>query len=361
VVTGALSLLGSWIIGFLAVVGMFILLIAPHEGGHFAFAKLFKVNVIEFSLGMGTKLWSATRAGTLYALRLLPIGGYVRLGGMEPGDYDTPNGFHSKSAWQRILVLLGGPAANFLLAAIIATGLALTQVNYDPGKVEYVIKPSPAYDAGIRPGDRIQSVDGKKLSNPTDIRSAVANSNGNAVTVIVRKSDGRTVTLSLVPLYNDTERRAVIGVGTSAIVTPADAVTLGVTFPITASIGISVGIYQLASGQIPGGLLGPEGATGAIGIGYLTVQAAHAGWFEWLNVLALLSVALGLANLLPLPALDGGRIVVVLLEKLRGRPFDREKEMQFQRFGLVALLALVAFIAYFDIQRIVNHQFPGIR
>jgi regulator of sigma E protease len=355
------NLLAGWIIGFFAVVGMFILLIAPHEGGHFAFAKLFKVNVIEFSLGMGNRLWSATRGGTLYALRLLPIGGYVRLGGMEAGDYDTPNGFHTKSAWQRILVLLGGPMANFLLAAIIASGLALTQVNSDPGKVEYVIKPSPAYDAGIRPGDRIQSVDGRKLTNPTDIRSAVANSNGSPVTVVVRKADGRLVTLSLVPQYNDTEKRAVIGVGTSSLVTPADALAVGATFPLTASIGIVAGIVQLASGQIPGGLLGPEGATGAIGIGYITVQAAQAGWFQWLNVLALLSVALGLANLLPLPALDGGRIVVVLLEKLRGKPFDREKEMQFQRYGLVALLALVAFIAYFDIQRIVNHQFPGIR
>jgi len=354
------SLLLGWVVGFFAVVGMFILLIAPHEGGHFAFAKLFKVNVIEFSLGMGTKLWSATRGGTIYALRLLPIGGYVRLGGMEPGDYNIPDGFHSKAAWQRILVLLGGPFANIVLAALIATGLALTQVNSDPGKVEYVVKPSPAYDAGIRPGDRIQSVDGRTLTNPADIRNAVSNSAGNPVTVVVLKSDGRTQTLSLVPMYNDAEKRSVIGVGTSSLVTPGDALLVGVTFPLTTSIGIVLGIYQLASGQIPGGLLGPEGATGAIGIGYLTIQAAKAGWFEWLNVLAVLSVALGLANLLPLPALDGGRIVVVLLEKIRGRAFDREKEMQFQRYGLVALLALIAFIAYFDIQRIVNHQFPGL-
>ena len=91
------------------VAGMFLLLIGPHEAGHFLFAKLFKVRVIEFSIGAGTKLWSVTRGGTLYAIRLLPILGYVRMGGMEAGDFDAPNGFHSKPAWQRIVILAGGP------------------------------------------------------------------------------------------------------------------------------------------------------------------------------------------------------------------------------------------------------------
>src|ERR1700687_5161925 len=87
------------------VAGMFLLLIGPHEAGHFLFAKLFKVRVIEFSIGAGTKLWSVTRGGTLYAVRLLPILGYVRMGGMEAGDFDAPHGFHSKPAWQRIVIL----------------------------------------------------------------------------------------------------------------------------------------------------------------------------------------------------------------------------------------------------------------
>jgi regulator of sigma E protease len=135
----------------------------------------------------------------------------------------------------------------------------------------------------------------------------------------------------------------------------------GVTFPYHTVTGIAGGIFELASGKIPGGLLGPSGATGAIGIAVLTAQAANQGLSYWLYLLAVLSVALGLANLLPLPALDGGRIVVVVIEKLRGRAFNREREMQFQRFGLVALLALVAVIAYFDIQRLINHQFPALK
>src|ERR1700751_3520503 len=105
------------------IAGMFLLLIAPHEAGHFAFAKLFKVRVIEFSIGAGTRLWSMTRDGTVYAIRALPILGYVRMGGMEAGEFDDPNGFHRKAAWQRILILIAGPLANFLGAMIIVAGV----------------------------------------------------------------------------------------------------------------------------------------------------------------------------------------------------------------------------------------------
>src|SRR5579864_1295438 len=132
------------------VAGMFLLLIAPHEAGHFLFAKLFKVRVIEFSIGAGTRLWSVTRNGTLYALRLLPILGYVRMGGMEAGDFETANGFHTKPAWQRILILAGGPAANFLVAMLLFTGLTLTQLNTEPGKVLGVVVNSPAASAGFQ-------------------------------------------------------------------------------------------------------------------------------------------------------------------------------------------------------------------
>lgn len=351
----------SWLVGAVAVVGMFLLLIGPHEAGHFALAKLFRVNVLEFSLGMGTRLWSATRNGTLYAFRLLPIGGYVRLGGMEPGDYETPHGFHSKPAWQRILVLLAGPGVNFLVAAIIATGLGFTQLNTEPGRVVQVVVPSPAYTAGIRPGDQIVSIDGHSPRSSQEIVDAVAARDGQPLTVVVRHAGGAVATLSIQPEYDATAKRPIIGVAIEGLFTPTDAVVNGVTFPYHAVIGIAGGIYQLATGQISGGLLGPNGATGAIGIGVLTWQAANQGLAYWLYMLAVLSVALGLANLLPLPALDGGRIVVVLVEKLRGRAFDRDREMQFQRFGLAALLALVAVIAYFDIQRLINHQFPALK
>lgn len=348
------------IVGPIAIVAMFLLLIGPHEFGHFIFAKLFKVRVFEFALGMGTQLIARTRGGTQYTLRALPIGGYVRLAGMEPDNYDDPDGFHSKPAWQRLLVLLGGPGVNFLMAALMVTGLALSQVSDDPGKVIGIFTDTPAYAQGIRPGDHILSVNGVAIKSQSDIRHQVDASNGQPVAVVLRKANGSLVTLALTPAFNAQAGRPVIGVATEQPFSVTDALYAGASFPWRTIGGIVGGIAAVASGQIPGGLLGPSGATGAIGIGYITLSAARNGFPEWLYLVAVLSVALGLANLLPLPALDGGRIVVVLLEKVRGKPFDRAREMQVQRAGLVAMLALVAFIAYFDIQRIVNHQFPGL-
>src|ERR1051326_9274397 len=109
------------VLAVVSVAGMFLLLIGPHQAGHFAVAKLFKVRVIEFSIGAGTKLWSTTRGGTLYSLRAFPILGYVRMGGMEAGDFDDPNGFHRKPALQRLAILAGGAGANFLVLMAVFT------------------------------------------------------------------------------------------------------------------------------------------------------------------------------------------------------------------------------------------------
>src|SRR5256885_15456743 len=131
------------------VAGMFLLLIAPHEAGHFALAKLFKVRVIEFSIGAGTKLWSTTRGGTLYALRAFPILGYVRMGGMDADDFDDPNGFHRKAAWQRILILAAGPAANFVVAMICVAGRDISLLGHDPGLGIRVVDGTPPARTGL--------------------------------------------------------------------------------------------------------------------------------------------------------------------------------------------------------------------
>src|SRR5438477_9928543 len=153
----------SALLVIVGIAGMFLLLIAPHEAGHFALAKLFKVRVIEFSIGAGTRLWSTTRGGTLYAIGAIPIMGYVRMGGMEGGDFDDPDGFHRKAAWQRIVILAAGPAANFLVAMILATGLLLSQVNTESGKIAAVLPNTPAAAAGFRVGYLLISCDCTRL------------------------------------------------------------------------------------------------------------------------------------------------------------------------------------------------------
>lgn len=354
-----MSSLGGILISIVAIAGMFLLLIAPHEAGHFAFAKLFRVRVIEFSIGAGTRLWSTTRGGTLYALRLLPILGYVRMGGMEAGDFQDPSGFHNKPALQRLVILAAGPAANFLVAILIVTGFNLTQLNSDPGKVVTVLPGSPAARTGFVPGDHIQTVNGTPIQGPGYVRQVEKASPGTPLVLAGRHADGRPFTYILAPVC-DRNGNCQIGIGVAPLMSISSAVTGGASFPFLAVGGIVQGLWGLITGAIPGGLFGQNGLTGPIGIADVTYSAVSQGPADYVFLVALLSVALGFTNLLPFLALDGGRMVVVLIEVMRRRPLDRALELNVQRWGLAALLVLAALISYLDIQRIATGQFPGM-
>ena len=361
-------------VGFLleavGIAGMFLLLIAPHEAGHFLVAKFFKVGVLEFSIGAGTKLWSTTRNGTLYAIRLLPILGYVRMSGMEDGDFDEPNGFHTKHPAKRIAILAAGPAVNFIVAMVLITGATMTQLNSDPGLVLGVIPTqpcatdphaqciTPAELAGVRAGDHIQTVDGRRVTREGQIADEESSQKGRPIVLTGVHADGTRFTYTMTP--NCTKSGCFVGIGVAAIVTPLTAVQQGVTFPWQGFQIIVRGIGSLVTGQVQGGLFGSRGLTGPIGIAAITVDAVNQGPPAYVILVALLSVALGVTNLLPLLALDGGRIVVVVIEWLRRRPFDRNTELNFQRWGLAALLALAAVISFLDIQRLATGQFPGV-
>src|SRR5690348_11795509 len=345
------------------IAGMFLLLIGPHEFGHFIFAKLFKVRVIEFSIGAGLRLWSMTKGGTVYSLRALPILGYVRMGGMEAGDFGDPNGFHTRPAWQRLLILAGGPAANFLFAILLITAYDLTQLNDVPGKVISVLPNSPAAAAGIQPGDQLRTVDGRSITSPDQLRNIENKAPNAAIALGGVHASGQPFDVIVTPHCVVDKAATTCQVGVSArweVVTVADALKNGVTFPYNAIKNIYQGMVELVTGKVPGGLLGPNGVTGPIGIGDVAYQAVSLGLETYIPIVALLSVALGFTNLLPLLALDGGRMVVVLVEVVRRRPFDRTMELNFQRAGLVVLLGLAAVISYLDLERIASGQFPGL-
>ena len=351
-----MSVLLGYVLYAVGIAGMFLILIAPHEAGHFLVAKLYKVRILEFSIGAGTKLWSTTRDGTLYAIRALPILGYVRMGGMEAGDFNEPNGFHTKTPLQRIAILAAGPIANFLVAMVLIAGFGLTQLNGDPGKVTLVLAKTPAAEAGLIAGDRIHAIDGKQVNSPGDIQKEEVAAAGKPVTITGVHADGKPFTLEVTPVCK-ADGSCAIGVGIARMVTPLTALKDGVTFPYLAVQIIVQGFGHLISGQVQGGLLGRFGLTGPIGIAAITTDAVSQGPPAYIYLVALFSVALGVTNLLPLLALDGGRIVVVVVEWLRRRPFDRNTELNFQRWGLVALLALAAVISFLDIQRIASGQF----
>jgi regulator of sigma E protease len=154
--------------------------------------------------------------------------------------------------------------------------------------------------------------------------------------------------------------RCTIGLSVMPIVTTQDALLGGAKFPFVVIGELVGGLHDLVTGKIPGGLFGPNGVTGTVGIADVTYQSASSGLTDYLFLVALVSVALGFTNLLPLPALDGGRIFVVLVEVLRRRPFDRATELRIQRWGLVALLFLAVVINLHDVQLILTKQFPGL-
>jgi regulator of sigma E protease len=352
------SQLLNWIVTVVAIAGAFLLLIGPHEAGHFLVAKLCKVRVIEFSIGAGTKVLSFTRGGTLYALRALPILGYVRMGGMEADDFNEANGFHSKPPIQRIAILAAGPAVNFLVAILLTAGYGLTQLNDDPGKVVRVLPGTPAALTGVQMGDRIRTVNGKPITGPGYVQEQERSLPYTPIVLGGFHADGKPFSYIIAPVCQS-RSTCYVGISVAGLVTPQSAITNGVKFPFIAIGGIAQGLDALVTGQVKGGLLGPEGLTGPIGIATITAQSVNQGPTDYLLLVALLSVALGFTNLLPVPALDGGRIVVVLVEWLRRRPFDRKSELNFQRWGLAALLALAAVISFLDIQRIATGQFPG--
>jgi regulator of sigma E protease len=362
------STLLNWLLIAVGICGMFLILIAPHEGGHFLMAKLFKVRVIEYSIGAGPKLLSFVRGGTTYAIRPIPIIGYVRMGGMEAGDFDEPDGFHSKHPAKRIAILAAGPIANFVVAMVLITGFWLTQLNSDPAKILSIIPQvpcsgttlctSPAAIAGIQVGDRVLTVNGKPVIAPGAIQAEEKAFPGQPIVLTGYHADGRPFTYTLTPAC--TSNGCLLGIGAAPVVTVQSAVTEGAKFPAFALSTMVQGLEQLVTGKIKGGLLGPQGMTGPIGIGAITAGAVTQGPPAYIELVALLSVLLGFTNLLPLLALDGGRIVIAVIEWIRRRPLDRKMELSFQNYGLVALLALVVIISFLDIQRIFTGQFTGV-
>src|SRR6202162_732335 len=215
---------------------MFLILIAPHEGGHFLAAKLFKVRVIEFSVGAGPKLLSFVRGGTVYALRAFPILGYVRMGGMEAGDFEEPNGFHSKHPLQRIGILAAGPLANFLIAMVLITGFELTQLNDDPGKIQRVLDGKPAALAGLQVGDSVRTVNGKPVTAPGFISSEENSHPGQPLVLTGVHADGKPFNLTVTPACtNAVPPVCRIGVGVAPrVLTVQTAIQDGVSFPFVA-------------------------------------------------------------------------------------------------------------------------------
>ncbi|MFN2466479.1 MAG: RIP metalloprotease [Candidatus Dormibacteria bacterium] len=334
----------------LAFVVVFGVLVTVHEFGHFIVAKLNGVRVIEFSVGFGRPLLSTTRGETRYALRSIPLGGFVRLAGMDDGD-ESDRSFNRKPVWRRLLIISAGSVSNLLLPILIFFIANIAQQG-GPLVVVSILDKSPAAQAGIPLNAQVQSLNGRVVGNAKQLRQVIRESGGRPVRVEYRDpASGRTVDKAITPTLQQGNYR--IGVGTTGggydvLGTIGDS-ALEDRDAILATLG---GFVSLFTGHIPGGLTGNCGPSGPVGIVRATAAAASAGWVSLLRFMAFLSVNLGILNLLPLPFLDGGRLGFLVVEGVRRKPVDPSKEQRVHYAGLLVLLAFTLLITFNDVARL---------
>lgn len=337
---------------FAASVLVFGLLIAFHELGHFLLARRAGVRVHEFALGFGPKVVAWRRGETSYALRLLPLGGFVRMAGTSPDEADDPRGFARKTLGQRFSVIVAGPLANFLLAAVLfavvfaAYGIT---VPADGTRVGDVLEGYPAAEAGLRPGDRVLSIAGRPVRSWQDLVDIVQANPGRPIVFVVER-DGAERSLTVTPRANPQRGgRGFVGMSPEVTVrrlsVPA-AAWQGVAHTGRIALLWAESLARMLRGGGGADLAGPVGIIATIG------EQARIGLVNVVWLAAVLSANLAFINLLPVPALDGSRLVFLGLEAVRGRPIDPEKENFIHLVGFAMLMLLIMLVTFRDIQRL---------
>lgn len=332
----------------LALVLLGVLIIA-HEFGHFLAARLCGIEVVEFSMGMGPLLLKKrSRRGTQFSVRLLPIGGFCQFYG-EDEERDDPRAFNRQKLWKRALTVASGPLMNFLIAiVVIVLFMSLLGVQGVVPRVAGV--EAPAMDAGLEVGDEIISVNGQQVSDTGMIAQAISQSAGETVELVVLRG-GEFVELSIEPFWDEELGRYRVGM-TFAMERVRAPLLKSVPFAcaygvesVRAILDALVGI--LSSGQGADLVTGPVGTVA--GISDMTQEG---GIDVYLQLLAMVSVNLGVMNLLPIPGLDGSRLLFLLAEAIRRKPVRRELEGAIHAAGLILLMGLMAVLTYKDIVQI---------
>ncbi|MFZ5642401.1 MAG: RIP metalloprotease RseP [Bacillota bacterium] len=338
---------------FIASVIVFGVLIFFHELGHFMVAKMVGIKVHEFSLGFGPKLISIQRGETTYNLRALPLGGFVRMAGMDPTEEKTEDeerGFNKKTVLQRASVIFAGPLMNFVLAAVLVSVIFMVYGMPDvpTTKVQDTLEGKPAATAGIRSGDVISGINGVKIENWEQLSKTVGANSGKQIEVSVIR-DGQRLNFKVTP-YPDDKGQGKIGIHpTLKKADPFTALALGARHTAIMSFQILDYIGKGIAREIPLELGGPVRIVATI-----NEAVSSTSWFiNLLSLSAFLSVSLGLFNLFPIPALDGSRILFLLIEKLRGKPVEPQRENFIHMVGFGLLLFLIVVITYNDILQLV--------
>jgi len=354
----------STVISFIVVLGI---LIFVHELGHFLAAKASGVRVLKFSLGFGPRLIGKKVGHTDYMISAIPLGGYVRMLGDDPtadlGPEEAPFSFLTQGTLKKIFIVAAGPVANFLFAVFALWIVFMLGIPVLESVVGAVLENSPAERAGLVAEDRITSIDGVSITEWEEMSRLIQESGGEELALVVERStDGETEELLI---HITPELRE----GTNELMLPDEVYMIGISMsdsyhydrkgPIGA-IGASVyetgrivGITFLVIGKMFSGDVPLNNLGGPILIAQVSAEAFRLGLMEFLYFLALISINLGILNLLPVPILDGGHLAFFVIEGVIGRPIHiRIKEIALQ-IGLVLLVALMAMAFYFDIARLI--------
>lgn len=357
---------GNTLLSIIIAIIVFGLLVTSHEWGHFFVAKKNGVLVEEFSIGMGPSIFSKKRGETLYSLRLIPLGGYCKMLGELDGD-KSPRDFMSKTVWQRIQILFAGPLMNFIIALILIFGVTGAE-GFVSTEIASITPNFGAEEAGILPGDKIVSVNGKRIYLYEDISMAMSGSDMTNIPVIVER-DGEYYFFEIEPKYSEELGKYLIGFSakykTGIFGEETEGYEKAGLFETLKYSVCEIGYFiKMTFSGIAGlftqkytmdDMSGPIGIVQVIGDSYeaginISVKAAVE---NVMYIAALLSANLGAINLLPLPALDGGRILLCIIEGIRGKALDSEKESILHFICFIFLFGLTIFIAFNDIAKLV--------
>ena len=346
---------------FVAAVLIFGIIIMIHEFGHFLFAKLNGIGVIEFSLGMGPRLYSFEKGGTRYSIKILPFGGSCMMLGEDEENSDQ-SAFNNKSVWARISVVAAGPIFNFLLAFLLSM-VIVGLTGYQPATVMEVMDGYPAKEEGLLPGDLITEINGRNIHSKDDITLYIQTHAGKTITVEYKRADGNggveRRSAVIVPQYSEEDGGYLMGVRFDGVAKPVSGLgQLLVHSAYEVKYWIQYvfdAFYMMFHGEVSlNDLSGPVGIVTTIDdtVDQVIPYGRTVVILTLINFCILLSANLGVMNLLPIPALDGGRLVFLFIEAVRGKPIDKEKEGMVHMAGMMLLMALMVLVLFNDVRKL---------
>ena len=331
----------------LLAIFIFGILILIHEAGHYLFARLFHVTVYEFAIGKGPKILSHTskKTGIAYSLRLLPFGGFVSMAG-EDEESDDPNAFNKKPVWQRFIITAAGATVN-LVAGILVMGILVATAKALPSTTIHSFDENSTSVQYLQPMDQITAVDGTRVYTFNDLLYEIMRKGVEPIDITVKR-DGTEITISDVVFPTITDSGVVFGnvdfIPYAEAKTPLAVLKHACVRSVSTIKMIWESLYDLVSGRY-----GMEAVSGPVGVTQAMTEAASTSLSSLVYLAVVISMNLGIMNLLPLPALDGGRLVFLLIEGIRRKPVPARIEGYIHFAGLAVLMLAMVLITFKDI------------